>query len=78
MSIHAHKILEMMQENNYSEASLVEAIHAKFGHEARYHTCSAQDMDAQQIVAFLKNKGKFKEASSGFTVDKTAICDHEH
>lgn len=78
MSIHAHKILEMMQENDYTEVSLINAIHTQFGQDARFHTCSAQGMDATQIVEFLKNKGKFKAVPTGFTVDKTAICDHKH
>lgn len=80
MSIHAHKILEMMHGKSFTEASLINTIKGDFGDDARFHTCSAQDMDAQAIVAFLKNKGKFKPASDeqGFTVNENAVCDHSH
>lgn len=43
MSIHGHDVLNMMIESGerYTEESLVEAIHARFGEAARFHTCSA-------------------------------------
>ena len=79
MSIHGHEVLKMMDGNDYTEYSLLEAIHKKFGTEARFHTCSSSDMDAKQLIAFLKAKGKFKPASlddSQFTVDLRKICRH--
>lgn len=79
MSTHAHKILEMMHGKNFTEESLIKMIQDNFGTDTRFHTCSAQDMDAQAIVNFLKEKGKFKPATDdAFTVDETAVCDHDH
>lgn len=78
MSIHAHKILKMMAGNEYTEAQLVVAIQEQFGEDAVFHTCSAKDMNAQAIVDFLKNKGKFRLfAGERFTVDESNVCDHE-
>ena len=72
----------MMVGNSYTEAQLLTAMQAQFGEEARFHTCSAQDMSATQLIAFLKDKGKFMPAPTStqvaaFTVDQTAVCDHE-
>ena len=44
-SIHGHEVLNMMIESGeqYSNASLEAAITARFGEQARFHTCSAAD-----------------------------------
>lgn len=51
MSIHGHDVLNMMIESGerYTEESLVEAIHARFGEAARFHTCSASEMTAAEL-----------------------------
>ncbi|SCB72636.1 probable metal-binding protein [Gilliamella bombicola] len=79
MSIHGHEVLHMMDGNNYTEASLLNAINDKFGVDAKFHTCSQSDMSAEQLIAFLKAKGKFKPSvthGSEFTVDNKKICKH--
>ncbi|MFI3281613.1 MAG: YecH family metal-binding protein [Rikenellaceae bacterium] len=74
MQIHAHEILRMMEGNNYTTASLKEAIINKFGPEARFNTCSAEGMDAAEIINFLAAKGKFKSSECGFTMDISKVC----
>jgi len=46
--IHGHEVLEMMLASGkkYTKDVLVQDIIAKFGPDARFHTCSAEDMDA--------------------------------
>ncbi len=75
MDIHAHEILRMMEGNIYTTESLQNAIIKKFGEEARFHTCSAEGLDAEGIIKFLVAKGKFKTAEEGFTMDLTKVCD---
>jgi len=72
--LHAHEVLHMMEGNSYSESSLKEAIIRKFGEHL--YTCSAEDMDADKLIEFLKAKGKFMPAADGFTVDVTKVCSH--
>lgn len=74
--LHAHEVLHMMEGNNYSEASLKEAIVRKFGREQRFYTCSAENMDADELIEFLKMKGKFMPSDEGFTVDVSKVCNH--
>lgn len=79
MSIHGHEVLHMMDGKSYTEASLLNAINDKFGVDAKFHTCSQSDMNAEQLIAFLKAKGKFKPSvvhESEFTVDNKKICKH--
>ncbi len=75
MDIHAHEILRMMEGNSYTTESLHNAIIVKFGDKARFHTCSAQGLDASQIIQFLVAKGKFKPTEDGFTMDITKVCE---
>ncbi|ANG93308.1 YecH family protein [Enterobacteriaceae bacterium 155047] len=77
-SIHGHAVLTMMIESgeHYSESSLEKAIHTRFGETARFHTCSAENMTAAELVAFLKAKGKFIPAEKGFSTSESKICRH--
>ena len=77
-SIHGHEVLNMMiaSGEQYSVESLEAAIVDRFGAQARFHTCSAQDMSTGELVTFLQNKGKFIPAESGFTTAESKICRH--
>lgn len=77
-SIHGHQVLNMMLESGtgYSEKSLEQAIMAKFGEQARFHTCSAEGMTARELVLFLAERGKFIPQSDGFTTHESKICHH--
>ena len=77
-SIHGHDVLTMMIDSGeqYTEESLVAAITARFGEVARFHTCSASDMTAAELVAFLAARGKFIPLDAGFSTHESKICRH--
>lgn len=77
-SIHGHEVLNMMLESGerYSEKSLEAAICTRFGDDARFHTCSAEDMTAGELVAFLTSRGKFIPTEDGFSTHESKICQH--
>lgn len=77
-SIHGHEVLHMMLESErpFTESSLTTAITQRFGTEARFHTCSAENLDAKQLVSFLAEKGKFTPADQGFVTEEHKICQH--
>lgn len=76
--VHGHEVLLMMEGNSYSsEKELIDCIIQKFGLEEQFYTCSKDNMTADELVAFLREKGKFKSSSKGgFTVDMSKICHH--
>jgi len=76
--IHGHDVMEMMTASNqsYSKGSLKEAIIGKFGSEARFHTCSAENMTAEELIEFLAQRGKFKENTGGFSLKPDSMCRH--
>jgi len=70
--------MEMMiaSGKTYTRESLEKEIVEKFGAEARFHTCSAENMTAKEIVSFLESRGKFIDTNEGFSTDPEKICDH--
>ena len=76
--IHGHEVIAMILASGqpYTCESLIAAIHARFGSEARFHTCSAAGMTAAELVAFLAQRGKFRPLADGFTVDPARVCAH--
>lgn len=76
--IHGHEVLQMMLASGraYTRESLVNEVLGKFGPEARFHTCSAEDLTAAQLVDFLEAKGKFVPQEGGFQTAPDRICRH--
>ena len=76
--LHAHEVLHMMEGNSYSEASLKEAIVKTFGEDQRFYTCSAENMDTDELIVFLKQKGKSARRKNigSKSVDITKVCNH--
>lgn len=77
-SIHGHAVMEMMleQQQGFTKASLIETINTKYGTDARFHTCSAKDLDAAALVDLLESRGKFVAKEDGFNTDSSLICNH--
>ena len=53
--LHAHEVLHMMKGNSYSELSLKKAISEKFGEDQRFYTCSAENMDIDELISIAKD-----------------------
>ena len=68
----------MMVELNrsFTRDSLRAAIHERFGPDARFFTCSAQDMTADELMDFLEARGKFVPQEGGFSTTADHICQH--
>ena len=77
--VHGHEVMRMMiaSGETYTKESLRAAIQERFGEEARFHTCSAENMTADELIAFLESKNKFLLQESGFTTNADQMCDHE-
>ncbi len=77
--VHGHEVMQMMTASGevYTKDSLHTAIIRQFGDEARFHTCSAENMTPDQLIDFLNACGKFLVEEEGFKTDPSKICDHE-
>ncbi len=78
-SVHGHEVLEMMLASgrSFTDQTLEEAILLKFGPGTRFHTCSAENMTAGELVSFLKRRDKFVGTDGGFGTAPDRICGHE-
>lgn len=77
-SIHGHEVMEMMTElkQTFTNETLIEAINNKFGKNTKFHTCSAENMTAAELIEFLRKKEKFIQDADGFTTEPDKICNH--
>lgn len=77
-NIHAHEVMHMMleQDEAFSRESLAQAIVERFGAGARFHSCSADNMDVHAVIDFLETRGKFVAHDDGFSTAQDKICNH--
>ncbi len=76
--IHGHEVMRMMVDAGkaYTKATLRSAIAERFGQDARFYTCSAQNMTSDELVAFLEVRDKFVQDGDGFKTEPERICQH--
>ena len=76
--IHGHEVIKLMVQSGkaYTRASLLADIVAQFGPDARFYTCSAQNLTPDGLIDFLQAKGKFVPYEQGFRTSADLMCDH--
>lgn len=76
--IHGHEVIQMMLQSAkpYTRATLREDIIAQFGPDARFFTCSADNLTAEGLIDFLESKGKFVSCEQGFQTSPDLMCKH--
>lgn len=74
--VHGHEVMRMMMEDGriYTKATLRAAIDDRFGEGARFYTCSAENMTAEELVAFLESRSKFIQDGEGFRTETGRMC----
>ena len=77
-SIHGHDVLHWAAETqrSFSNDELVAAVTQQFGTDTRFHTCSAGNLTAKELVDFLQARGKLGDNPHALRVDRTQICQH--
>ena len=76
--IHGDEVMRMMLRSGklYTRDSLLKDIVATFGPDARFFTCSAQNLTPEGIIDFLQVKGKFVPCEEGFQTSADLMCKH--
>jgi probable metal-binding protein len=77
-SVHGHEVLELVlaAPQPLTLEALEEQVGARFGAEARFHTCSASGLSFRELVDFLHLRGKLVPAAGGVAADRSRICEH--
>ncbi len=76
--IHGHDVMQMMIDSSkpFTREGLRDAMVARWGDDAQYHTCSVSGMSADGLIEFLAARGKFLDVEGGFVTDPSRICNH--
>lgn len=77
-SIHGHEVIAVVFQAGrpLSRSEIVVQAGKRFGAEARYHTCSAEGLSAEELVGFLKDRGKLTGGDEALSLDGDEICQH--
>jgi probable metal-binding protein len=77
-SIHGHEVIEMIAAvgRPLSRTDLLDEIGRRFGPDARFHTCSAEDLSAAELVDFLVTRGKLHGSDHALALDPSKVCQH--
>jgi probable metal-binding protein len=78
-SIHGHEIMRLVHEANppLTPGRLREAVERRFGRDARFHACAGGGMTLDDLLVFLKDRGKVIEVDGVLRTDIGQMCDHE-
>ncbi|MDH0449194.1 MULTISPECIES: YecH family metal-binding protein [Shewanella] len=79
-SVHGHDVMALMvaQENPLLKPEFIALMAQTFGDNARYHTCSADNLKAEELISLLIRKGKMLESAQGLTLVAGRQCNHSH
>ncbi len=69
-SVHGHDVMALMvaQATPVLKVELLSKMSQAFGENARYHTCSAENLTAEELIIFLMGKGKMTETTAGISL----------
>lgn len=76
MSVHGHDVLHLIIDEEPSPEQLRARCAELFGADAVYHTCSAEDMDLEGLLQFLRAREKIAEVDGRITADPAKMCNH--
>lgn len=78
-SIHGHEIIQLIHEADppLSRTDLIATVAKRFGPEARFHACVAENMNLDELLAFLADRGKVVKLNGRLRTDVGLMCDHE-
>lgn len=77
-SVHGHEVMDAIVTSGrqFNRDSLAAFIVDQFGPATRFHTCSASEMTAEDLIDFLASRGKFTGTEEAFTIDVRHRCQH--
>lgn len=59
-----------------SRTEILADIENAFGADARFHTCSAEGMTADELIDFISARSKLVGPEDAMTIDRSQVCDH--
>ena len=77
--IHAHEVLHLIVDADtaWRVDGLRREVESRFGIGCRFRSCSAHEMDFDQLLKFLLQRCKIAIVDGTVTADPSRICDHD-
>ncbi len=78
---HAHEVMQMMADSGgtYTRESFAASLADRFGPDARFCSCSAAGMSADELLVFLFSRGKLAgDIDGSFRLCAAGHCGHGH
>ena len=74
--IHGHEVIAMLlaAKQPYTRESLRSEMDSRFGAAARFYTCVAGGLTADELLAFLESRGKLTVNPDGLTINPADVC----
>jgi probable metal-binding protein len=78
-TVHGHEIIHLIHHSSpaLTRIGLETEVRARFGPEARFHTCSAGAMTLDQLLQFLMSRGKVVEQDGRLHAVMANVCEGE-
>jgi probable metal-binding protein len=79
-SIHGHDIMHLLIQAHPAMTIRELRAHVQntHGDHARFHTCSSQGMTLDELLTFLKNRGKITQQGECLIADPARMCQDKH
>lgn len=77
--VHGHAVLEMIlgAAAPMTEADIIAKARWTFGENARYYTCSAENMTIEELLQFLVRRQKITLDRGYVTAHRERMCKHD-
>lgn len=77
-SIHGHEVMRLIHEAKpaLSRFALKAVVEKRFGRGATFHVCEGGGMTLDELLLFLKQRGKVLEVNGVLRVDIGQVCDN--
>lgn len=74
VSTHGHTILHWLAATPMSIDALRQRVHSELGAAARFHICSASDLELDGLLAVLAERGRIADRQGLLTVEASQSC----
>lgn len=77
-NLHGHEMISLIieQEKALSIEEIKELAIKELGANASYFTCSASNMDTDEMIGFLMDSQKLIKVEDGYVINTGNLCDH--
>lgn len=74
--IHAHNVLNLLNEQALTREELAEKLAQEYGSEARFHTCKLSGLDLDALLTFFVKMEKVVLEGDKLRTNMARVCNH--